>query len=305
MPLMRDFFITLSQNKPIERFLTGTRLGKRISRRFVAGETLEDVRSMFKSLLEEGFMLSVAYLGEHINEISLARKHTNEYLKLIDVISGYGKNTEISVKPTQLGLEFSKEEALKNLRRIVSKANDKGLYVNVDMEEYKYLWDTVDMVLKLNSDGLRVGTVIQAYLKEANKVLDNLSSYNINIRLVKGAYREPPDVAFQKKSDINESYKNLSLSMLERTGKIYPEFATHDHKIINFIVNEISRRKINRDFYEFQMLYGVRKRLQREIIKKHNLRLYLPYGDFWYPYFMRRLAEKPSNALLVLFGSLG
>ncbi len=300
---MRDLFIALSTNGKLENFLTKNRLGKRISRRFVAGESLSEAKMYIEKLLKEGFLLSVAYLGEHLRDYETSKKHRDEYLKLAETIANYNSKVEISLKLSQLGLDIDKELAYENLKVILEKTKELGLYVNVDMEEYQYLHDTVDIVVRANREGFRVGTVIQSYLFEANDILSELSNYRMNIRLVKGAYKESPKVAYQRKKDINENYRKLAVRMMELIDRIYPEFATHDHKIIEFILREF--KDVDREKYEFQMLYGVRPKLQRRVKSQNKLRLYLPYGDHWYPYFMRRLAEKPSNALLILFGSFG
>lgn len=306
MPILRDFFIGLSHNKTLERFLTNNRFGRKISRRFVAGETLQDLKFSVEKLLNEGFLLTVAYLGEHFHNVEMAKKHTEEYLKLADVLKDFPDRAEISLKPSQLGLEISRDLFYDNLKTICQKANPLNIYINVDVEEYRTLHDTVDVVLRLNSEGFKVGTVIQAYLFESEKILMELAKYSMNIRLVKGAYKESPEVAYQKKKDINENFKKLSVKMLEMVDKIYPEFATHDDKIINFIIERVKEMGISGDRFEFQMLYGVRPKLQREILNKgYRMRVYLPYGEYWYPYFMRRLAEKPSNAILVLRGMFG
>lgn len=300
---MRNLFISLSTNGKLENFLTKNRFGKRISRRFVAGESLSEAKIHIEKILKDGFFLSVAYLGEHFRDTEISKKHRDEYLRLAEVLSNYNGKAEISLKLSQLGLDIDKELAYENLRVILEKTKELGLYVNVDMEEYKYLHDTVDIVIRANKEGFRVGTVIQSYLFEANDILSELSNYRMNIRLVKGAYKESPKVAYQKKKDIDENYRRLAVRMMELSDRIYPEFATHDHKIIEFILREF--KDVDKEKYEFQMLYGVRPKLQRRIKAQNRLRLYLPYGDHWYPYFMRRLAEKPSNAFLVLFGSFG
>jgi proline dehydrogenase len=180
-----------------------------------------------------------------------------------------------------------------------------GIYINVDAEEYRTVWDTVEVVERLNGEGFKVGTVIQAYLFDADKILERLAKFRINLRLVKGAYKESPKVAYQRKKDIDERFKVLAERMLRIEG-VYPEFGTHDDKLIRYIMEFGDKIGKDKTSYEFQMLYGVRRRLQREILDKgYRVRIYLPYGDYWYPYFMRRLAEKPSNAILVLRGAFG
>jgi len=302
---LRDFFIALSHNKTLERFLTSTRLGRKISRRFVAGETLDELVEVVRRLKEEGIYTTVAFLGEHYKAKEPALRSVEEYLRLADALAPFREYSEISLKLTQLGLEIDRDFTYENLKRIAEKAKSVGLYVNVDTEESRLLDDTLWIVKRMNDEGYPVGTVIQAYLYRAREILDELSRYRINLRLVKGAYKEPPDVAFQDKRKVDENFKSLAVEMLRRTDRIYPEFATHDERIISFIMRKAEELGVPKDKYEFQMLYGVRLGLQRKVKRTHRLRLYVPYGSHWYPYFMRRLAERPANVWFVLRGLFG
>jgi len=305
MPIPRNLFIYLSHNKTIERFLTGNSFGRKISRRFVAGESLGELEGVARKLIEDGFLLTVAYLGEHFKELETVKKHKEEYLKLAEVLKNFNSRAEISLKPSQLGMELGREVFYENLKEICKEANNMGIYINVDAEEYRTVWDAVEVVERLNGEGFKVGTVIQAYLFDADKILERLAKFRINLRLVKGAYKESPKVAYQRKKDIDERFKVLAEKMLKLEG-VYPEFGTHDDKLIRYIMEFGDKIGKDKTSYEFQMLYGVRQRLQREILDKgYKVRIYLPYGDYWYPYFMRRLAEKPSNAILVLRGAFG
>ena len=305
MPLLRDFFIALSHNKTLERFLTGTRLGRKISRRFVAGETLEELINVVEKLEKEGIFTTVAYLGEHYHAKEPALKSTEEYIRLAKALASHREFSEISLKLTQLGLEIDRDFTYGNLKRIAEKAKELGLYINVDVEESRLLEDTLWIVRKMNEEGYAVGTVIQAYLYRAEEILEDLARYRMNIRLVKGAYKEPPDVAYQKKRDVDENFRKLAVKMLKMTDRIYPEFATHDDRIIDFVMKKADEMGVPEDKYEFQMLYGVRLGLQRRVKRTHRLRLYVPYGTHWYPYFMRRLAERPANVWFVLRGLFG
>jgi len=305
MPILRNLFIYLSHNKTLERFLTGNSFGRKISRRFVAGESLGELEGVARKLIEDGFLLTVAYLGEHFKDLETVKRHKEEYLKLAEVLRNFNSRAEISLKPSQLGMELGREVFYENLKEICKEANNMGIYINVDAEEYRTVWDTVEVVERLNGEGFKVGTVIQAYLFDADKILERLAKFRINLRLVKGAYKESPRVAYQRKEDIDERFKVLAEKMLRIEG-IYPEFGTHDDKLIRYIMEFGDRIGKDKTSYEFQMLYGVRQKLQREILDKgYRVRIYLPYGDYWYPYFMRRLAEKPSNAILVLRGIFG
>ncbi len=304
MRILRNTFIYLSHNKTLERFLTGNSIGRKISRRFVAGESLEELEKVAKKLIEGGFLLTVAYLGEHFKDFETVKRHKEEYLKLASILRDFNSRAEISLKPSQLGMELGREAFYENLKEICRESNAIGIYINVDMEEYRTVWDTVDVVERLNGEGFMVGTVIQAYLFDAEKILERLSRFKINLRLVKGAYKESPNVAYQRKRDIDERFKVLAEKMLRLDG-IYPEFGTHDERLIDYIIEIAEKMGKDRKSYEFQLLYGVRPKLQRKILEKdYKVRIYLPYGEYWYPYFMRRLAEKPSNALLVLRGML-
>jgi proline dehydrogenase len=305
MPILRNLFIYLSHNKTLERFLTGNSFGRKISRRFVAGESLGELEGVARKLIEDGFLLTVAYLGEHFKELETVKRHKQEYLKLAEVLKNFNSRAEISLKPSQLGIEIGREVFYENLKEICKEANNMGICINVDAEEYRTVWDTVEVVERLNGEGFKVGTVIQAYLFDADKILERLAKFRINLRLVKGAYKESPKVAYQRKKDIDERFKVLAEKMLRLEG-VYPEFGTHDDKLIRYIMEFGDKIGKDKTSYEFQMLYGVRQRLQREILDKgYRVRIYLPYGDYWYPYFMRRLAEKPSNAILVLRGAFG
>jgi proline dehydrogenase len=305
MPILRNLFIYLSHNKTLERFLTGNSFGRKISRRFVAGESLGELEGVARNLIENGFLLTVAYLGEHFKDLETVKRHKEEYLKLAEVLKNFNSRAEISLKPSQLGMELGREVFYENLKEICKEANNMGIYINVDAEEYRTVWDTVEVVEKLNGEGFKVGTVIQAYLFDADKILERLAKFKINLRLVKGAYKESPKVSYQMKNDIDERFKVLAEKMLRIEG-VYPEFGTHDDKLIRYIMEFGDKIGKDKTSYEFQMLYGVRQRLQREILDKgYRVRIYLPYGDYWYPYFMRRLAEKPSNAILVLRGAFG
>jgi proline dehydrogenase len=305
MPILRNLFIYLSHNKTLERFLTGNSFGRKISRRFVAGESLGELEGVARKLIENGFLLTVAYLGEHFKDLETVKRHKEEYLKLAEVLKNFNSRAEISLKPSQLGMEIGREVFYENLKEICKEANNMGIYINVDAEEYRTVWDTVEVVERLNGEGFKVGTVIQAYLFDADKILERLAKFRINLRLVKGAYKESPKVAYQRKKDIDERFKVLAEKMLRLEG-VYPEFGTHDDKLIRYIMEFGDKIGKDKTSYEFQMLYGVRRRLQREILDKgYRVRIYLPYGDYWYPYFMRRLAEKPSNAILVLRGIFG
>jgi proline dehydrogenase len=305
MPILRNLFIYLSHNKTLERFLTGNSFGRKISRRFVAGESLGELEGVARNLIENGFLLTVAYLGEHFKDLETVKRHKEEYLKLAEVLKNFNSRAEISLKPSQLGMELGREVFYENLKEICKEANNMGIYINVDAEEYRTVWDTVEVVERLNREGFKVGTVIQAYLFDADKILERLAKFRINLRLVKGAYKESPKVAYQRKKDIDERFKVLAEKMLRIEG-VYPEFGTHDDKLIRYIMEFGDKIGKDKTSYEFQMLYGVRQRLQREILDKgYRVRIYLPYGDYWYPYFMRRLAEKPSNAILVLRGAFG
>jgi len=305
MPILRNLFIYLSHNKTLERFLTGNSFGRKISRRFVAGESLGELEGVARKLIENGFLLTIAYLGEHFKDLETVKRHKEEYLKLAEVLKNFNSRAEISLKPSQLGMELGREVFYENLKEICKEANNMGIYINVDAEEYRTVWDTVEVVERLNGEGFKVGTVIQAYLFDADKILERLAKFRINLRLVKGAYKESPKVAYQRKKDIDERFKVLAEKMLRLEG-VYPEFGTHDDKLIRYIIEFGDKIGKDKTSYEFQMLYGVRQRLQREILDKgYRVRIYLPYGDYWYPYFMRRLAEKPSNAILVLRGIFG
>lgn len=300
MNLFRNFFIFLSHQKLLETILTKNYFGKKISRKFVAGETRKELLDTINNLVNNGYKTTIAYLGEHFKEKEKAITDTKEYTELINDINQIENLYEISLKPSQIGLEISRDFAFQNLKTILEQATSKNISVNVDMEEYSTLKDTLWIVENLKKSGYKIGTVLQAYLKESDKLLDYMIDLKINVRLVKGAYVESGEIACQKKTEIDQQYMKLAEKMLENSDKIYPQFATHDKKITGFVISKANSMNIDKNKFEFQMLYGIRNQLQKELKETHSVRVYVPYGNSWYPYFMRRLAEKPSNAILIL-----
>jgi len=247
----------------------------------------------------DGVLVSLDHLGESVRSLSEAESSRDAYLAALERICETKLQATVSVKPTQLGLDFSTEECESNVQRLVERAKAIGTAVEIDMEASEYVERTLAIVSRLHSRNGSVRAVIQAYLYRSEKDIEDLCRQGIPVRLCKGAYKEPSDVAYPKKKQVDENYVRLMLRLLD--GGVYPAIASHDEGIIRRAVEYVKERKIAPDRFEFQMLYGIRRDLQRELVQQgYRLRLYVPYGDAWYPYFMRRLAERPANVLFLV-----
>ena len=300
MQLMRDFFLYLSERRQLENFVSKFPPTRKLVDRFVAGRTLEEAMRVVKALNDEGIRVTLDRLGESVLDKSLVEETVNEYLKILDVLKG--TNNSVAVKPTSVGLDISKEVALENFRKLLQK----GDFIEIDMEASRYVDDTLWIYRKLKEEfpDKRIAVAIQAYLYRSEDDIKSLTPLKPCIRLVKGAYKEPPDVAIQDKRKVDENYVKLLFYLLENIP--YTLVATHDEKIINRMLDFVKERNIDKDRFEFQFLYGIKSALLRRLRDKgYNTGMYVPYGTHWYPYFMRRLAERPANVWFVfknLFG---
>jgi len=275
-----------------------SRAGERVTSRFIAGLTLDQELAVCRNLNRDGIMATLDHLGESVTSLQEAEVSRDAYLGAIDRIAEIGLKATVSIKLTQLGLDFSEEACRANVERLVERAKAIGSVVEVDMEASQYVDRTLDLVAHLHAKYGSVRAVIQAYLYRSESDIENLCRQSIPVRLCKGAYREPSDIAFPKKHDVDENYVRLMLRLLD-TGA-YPAIASHDDKIIQRATGYVRERNIAADRFEFQMLYGIRRDLERRLVADgFRLRLYVPYGDAWYPYFMRRLAERPANVLFL------
>lgn len=272
--------------------------------RFVAGDKHEDALTVATELNRQGFRVTLDLLGESVSERAEAERATAEYADSLEFIELSEASTTISLKLTQLGLDISTEFCTDNLRRIVERADVLGNFVRIDMEHSDYTERTLQVFCNVFGDHQNVGIVIQSYLKRSEQDVKRLIGLGAPVRLCKGAYQEPSSVAFQDKAKVDSSYVRLMQLLLD--GGTPTAIATHDERMIEATLEYAQANKIDRDAYELQMLYGVRRRLQRELVADGlPVRLYLPYGSQWYSYFMRRMAERPANLLFVLRAMLG
>lgn len=274
-------------------------LARRLASRFVAGDTLEHALEVAGRLNAGGIRVTLDRLGENVTSLEEAAVSRDMYLRTLGEIASRGIEGNVSIKLTQFGMDLSEEACLANVEKLAARAAEIGNFVRVDMESSEYVDRTLHLVEDLHGRYSSVGTVIQAYLYRSRKDVERLSDRGIRIRLCKGAYLEPPSVAFRHKADVDRSYLELARLLLERGTN--PAFATHDEKLIREIERTARERGIAPANFEFQMLYGIRRDIQRRLVAEgYRLRLYVPFGEAWYPYFMRRLAERPANLLFLL-----
>ena len=273
-------------------------IARRLAARFVAGDTLADALEAGRRINREGISLTLDHLGENVTSLEEAEASRNVYLQALDDLSGHGINGNVSLKLTQFGIDISEHACCANVEQVVRRAKALANFVRVDMEASEYTERTLHLVTDLHAQYSAVGTVIQSYLHRSEKDVEMLCRRGIRVRLVKGAYLEPPEVAFQAKADVDRNFVHLMRILL--TEGTYPAIATHDEKLIGEAKNFVRARKIAPESFEFQMLYGIRRDLQRKLVAEgYRLRLYVPFGKAWYPYFMRRLAERPANVVFL------
>jgi proline dehydrogenase len=300
--VLRALFISLSESRSLRAIAEKSSFGRRISTRFVAGTQVEDVLRATQTINQAGATVSIDNLGENVTNVEEARASAALYHRLLNDISRLGLKANISLKLTHMGLDVDENLARELVCGLVAKAASLKSFVRIDMEGSPYTQRTLDFVHELhrmpgNQDA--VGTVIQSYLHRSEKDVEKLLSSGIRIRLCKGAYKEPPEIAFQKKSEVDANYIKL-MKILMKSG-IYHGLATHDEAIIHKAEAFAIREKIPRDSFEFQMLHGIRRDLQRRLVHEGwGMRVYIPFGTEWYPYFMRRLAERPANVFFIL-----
>lgn len=272
---------------------------QRLSSRFVAGHTLEDAIAVCVRTRAEGILTTLDYLGENVKSLSEAAACRDMYLRTLRAMQDAGIEPNVSVKLTQLGVDLSEPACEENAGALVQAAASRSGFIRFDMESSQYTDRALAIVKRLHGQYGSCGTVIQAYLRRSSADVHCLEKERIRVRLCKGAYLEKPDVAFAEKSEVDRNYLDLARSLL--TSGEYPAIATHDERIINELERYSAENGIGPDRFEFQMLYGIRRDLQRRLVKEgYRLRLYVPFGEAWYPYFMRRLAERPANLLFFL-----
>ena len=301
--MLRALFISLSESRALRAFAERSSFGQRISGRFVAGTQVADVLRATYTVNQTGLGVSIDNLGENVTNADEARASAQLYHQLLNEIGARQLNANISLKLTHMGLDVDEKLAYEQVTSLVAKA--AGMtprnFVRVDMEGSPYTQRTLDFVRELHrAPGNKgcVGAVIQSYMRRSENDVNLLLAEGIRIRLCKGAYKEPPEIAFQEKSEVDANYVKL-MKVLMKSG-VYHGLATHDEKIINQAKNFANGEKIPRDAFEFQMLYGIRRDLQKSLVKGGwRMRVYIPFGTEWYPYFMRRLAERPANVFFI------
>jgi proline dehydrogenase len=304
MPLLRDLFLALSQSRTLQQ--AAVRLGptRSMVRRFVAGEKLEDAIAAVQALNGQGLLATLDHLGENVTSETEARDAAREVLDLLAAIDASGVRSGVSIKLTQLGLDLSPALAAENVELIVACAAEAGRFVRIDMESHEYVQPTLDLFEELWGRYRNVGVVIQSYLYRSAGDVAHLVELGASVRLVKGAYDEPPEVAYPDKADTDASYVRLMEQLFSegaRANGVFPAIATHDTVLIDWAKEHARRQAIPPERFEFQMLYGIRAGLQRQLAAEgYRVRAYVPYGEQWYPYFMRRLAERPANLLFLL-----
>jgi proline dehydrogenase len=301
MPLLRSAFIALSRNRLLRRFGERSSVGVKLSSRFVAGMEVEDALRVAEAVNRQGMSVSLDSLGESVTTEAEAHRAAEIYHRLLDAIAERKLNANVSVKLTQMGLDLSREMAEGIAESLVQHARSTGNFVRIDMEDSSLTQVTLDIVRRLHArPGLRgaIGIVIQSYLYRSQADVEQLLADGIRIRLCKGAYKEPQEVAFPKKADVDLNYIRLTGMLLD--SPVYHGLATHDEKMIAAAREFARQHSIDSSRYEFQMLFGVRRDLQRQLINEgYNVRVYIPFGREWYPYFMRRLAERPANVFFL------
>jgi proline dehydrogenase len=300
--VLRSLFIGLSESRSLRAMAERSAIGRRLSRRFVAGTTLAEVLAATKAVNDLGMSVSIDNLGENVTQPEEARQSAELYHRLLDDIFSRGLEANVSLKLTHMGLDVDGSLAAHLVTNLVNHAARTANFVRVDMEGSPYTERTLDFVRKQHSQpgnaGV-IGAVIQSYLHRSEKDVETLLAERIRIRLCKGAYKEPPEIAFQKKSDVDANYVKL-MQMLLKSG-IYHGIATHDEKMIAATIAFARAEKIAPEAFEFQMLYGIRRDLQGKLVRDGwRVRVYIPFGTEWYPYFMRRLAERPANVFFIL-----
>jgi proline dehydrogenase len=297
--MFRGVILTATTNPGVSRFVRsyGMRMG---AARFVAGETLDEAVLSLRKLNEQGLVTNTTLLGEGVRDESTAMVVVDEYEKILDRIAAEKLQTNIALKLTHLGLDVSEELAFRSLTRLVEHAQGLGNFIRIDMEESARVDTTLRIYRRMLAEGHEnVGTVLQAYLYRTERDLDELLPLKPNLRLVKGAYLEPQNIAYPQKADVDRNYLRLAERMLSSDG--YTAIATHDEQIIDYVVNYTHSLGIERDRFEFQMLYGIRPQLQLELVQQgYKVLVATPFGREWYFYLMRRLAERPANAFFLI-----
>jgi proline dehydrogenase len=298
----KAFFYALSRSSALKRLASryGMAGDESFARRFIAGETIDEAVAAARALESRGLLLTLDYLGESVRSLEEATTATREYVRLLDVIVASGIERNVSLKLTQLGVDIDRAICVDNLRRILEPAQTHGFFVRIDMEDSTYTDVTLEVFETLWQQGYRqLGVALQAYLYRTDKDVRRMNELGARVRLVKGAYKEPAAVAHQSKADVDAAFVALMRLLLD--AGVYPAIATHDPAMLDATQAYARERGIGSDRYEFQMLYGIRRDLQASlVVAGYRMRIYVPFGRQWFPYFMRRLGERPANVAFVL-----
>jgi proline dehydrogenase len=292
--MLRTMLLKLSDSPGFARWVVSNKATRGLSRRFVAGETLDQALAAARKCNELGMMTSLDYLGENVATTTDAQRARDAYLEIFDRIAQEKLDANVSCKLTQLGLDLSAEFCEGLVLSVVERAAGYGSFLRVDMEGSVYTQRTVEIVKRIRARNSAIGTVIQSYLYRSEVDIQDLLAYGCRIRLCKGAYKESAEVAFERKQDVDGNYVRLMQRLLP--SGVYHGIATHDPRMIGETIRWAAAKQISKDDFEFQMLYGIRTDLQRRLVRDgYRIRIYIPYGRDWFPYFMRRLAERPAN----------
>lgn len=303
--MLRSILLYLSKARWAHNIINNWKLARKASRRFVVGETEQEAIEAIRTINSDGMTVTVDVLGEAITSADQARANVAAYLSLIEAIHTNSLNAWISVKLTAIGLDIDPELCHQHMRQILDSAAPHGIRVTIDMEDHTYTTRTLDLLHQLHDvEGYsHVQGVIQSYLYRSDEDVKKIVDSGIDLRLCKGAYKEPPEVAYPKKKDVDLAYVRQSKVLLDgaAAGGGYPGIATHDEKMIEAVIAHCDENGIPSDVFEFQMLLGVRPGMQRDLVARgYNMRLYVPFGDQWYGYYMRRLAERPANLWFII-----
>lgn len=298
--LGRKIVLTIARNKSVTKLATkhGMKLG---AKRFIAGESLEQAAEMVKKLNNEGLIATLDHVGESVSTKEEATHATEEAMRIFEIIDEYQLNSNVSVKLTQLGLNLDQEFCYENMDKIVAKAKEHNNFVRIDIEDSPVVDITVDIFKRvLKKYGKEhVGLVLQSYLYRTENDVEELGKLGATLRIVKGAYKEPKEVAFPLKKDVDDNFNKVVAIHLK--NGIHTAIASHDEKIIEETKRFAKENNIPNELFEFQMLYGIRNALQRQLVSEgYTVRVYTPYGQHWYPYFSRRIAERPANGLFII-----
>jgi proline dehydrogenase len=298
--ITRDFFLFLSKNKALNRAAQNWG-GNIAAGKIIGGYDFPSSIRFIKELNEQGLSVTVDHLGEFVTSEAVAKERTEECIQTIEMIANEGLDSQVSLKMTSLGFDIDDQLVYENMTRILETAEKHKVMVTIDMEDEQRCQKTLDIFKDFKQRYAYISTVLQAYLYRTEKDINDLNQYKPFLRLVKGAYKESADVAFPEKADVDENYKRI-IKMHLLNGN-YTAIATHDDAIIDYTKKLVKEHNISQDAFEFQMLYGMRSTTQKELVKDgYKMRVYVPYGNDWYGYFMRRLAERPANIAFALKG---